>query len=158
MKEDKGITLIALISMVILITILVSVTINYGYGVVETAKLQNFNYELQQIQGKVDTIYEKIKLGENDYLTLGKNITESAEAVKTLKEIKGIDYSTVSGDEYYIDDDTLYRYFTENDIKDTFEITSNPGDFIINFQTREVISVDGFKYEEVTYYTLNEMK
>lgn len=162
MKNEKGITLISLVVMVVLMTILAAVAINYGFGSIETVKLQNFNYELQQIQGKVDTIYEKIKLGETDYITLGSNITDSTKAMETLKKVKNINYSSISEEEketyYYNDDYTTYRYLSENQIKENLDISSKPGDMILNFLTREVISVDGFEYEGETYYTLDDMK
>ncbi|MCI9365459.1 MAG: hypothetical protein HFJ54_02320 [Clostridia bacterium] len=50
---------------------------------------------------------------------------------------------------------TTYRYFTEEDLEKDLDITSKPGDVIINFTTKEVISVNGFKYEGKIYYKAN---
>ena len=161
MKKEKGITLVTLVITIVLLVIISAITINQGHESIDAVKLQNYNYELQQVQGKVDTIYEKIKLGQEEYITLGSNITESTKAMETLKEVKNIDYTNIpeeDRDAFYKDDNTLYRYLNENEIKENLDITSNPGDMIINFQTREVISVNGFEYKEKTYYTLNEMK
>ena len=160
MKAEKGITLISLVITVVLLIILAAVSINAGFDSIGTMKLQNFNYELQQVQGKVDTIYEKIKLGQTEYITLGSNITESTEAMQTLKTVKNIDYSNIAEEDkenyYYEETNTTYRYLTEAEVKEVLNISSNPGDMIINFITKEVISVEGFDYDDTTYYTLTE--
>lgn len=162
MKKENGITLIVLITTVILMIILAAVAINTGSDSIEAVKLQNFNYELQQVQGKVDTIYEKIKLGNEEYKTLGSNITESNEAVQVLKTVKNLDYTNLSEEErdnyYYDDTNTKYRYLSENQVKSNLNISSNPGDMIINFETREVISVDGYEYKSQIYYSLDQMR
>lgn len=161
MKNDRGITLLVLAITVLIMAILVGATINYGVNSLSTAKLQNFSYEMQQIQGKVDSIYEKIKLGEESYIILGNNITESEDALTTLKLVKGINYSNILDSQreqyYYQDTFTYYRYLTESDLENLLDITSNPGDMIINFYTREVISVQGVVYDGVTYYTLSQL-
>ncbi len=65
MKNEKGITLITLIVTILLMVILVSVAIQSGGGSVKEVEFQNFSYELQQIQGRVDTIHEKMKVAGN---------------------------------------------------------------------------------------------
>ena len=164
MTNDKGITIIALVITVILIIILAGVGIDYGTDSYDIVQFQNFKYELQQVQGKVDVIYEKIKLGNDEekasYITLGYNITGLQAAVNVLNELTGIDYSDMSeedAEEYYYNEVyTTYRYLTEDKIKEELNITSNPGDMIINFQTREVISIKGFEFEGKTYYRLSD--
>lgn len=163
MRKEKGITLLALVITIVLILILLGATVNYGVNSLNSIKLQNFKYELDQIQGKVDTIYEKIKLGnEEEYILLGSELTDSEEAQNTLNMIKGIDYSNILDSQrekyYYQDQFTYYRYFTQSELQSVFDITSRPGDMIINFKTKEVISVKGFTYDGRTYYTSDEMK
>lgn len=162
MKKEKGITLIILIIMVVLMAILITTTVNYGVNSSNSVKFQNFRYELEEVQGKVDAIYEKIKLGDESYITLGKEMTTSSEAMNTLQSVKNVDYSSIMTDTqkekyYYQDTYTYYRFFPESELKEEFQISSNPGDMIINFKTREVISVDGFTYDGKTYYMLDQM-
>lgn len=63
MRNEKGITLITLIVTILLMIILASVAIQSGGGSVKEVEFQNFSYELQQIQGRVDTIHEKMVTG-----------------------------------------------------------------------------------------------
>lgn len=162
MKNERGITLLILVITIIIMVILLSVSVEYGVGSLGVTRFQNFSYELQQIQGKVDTIYEKVKLGNEKYITIGSNVTDNKEAVNTLEKVKDINYSNIMEEEiekYYYEypSVTYYRYLTQKDLKDNLDITSEPGDVIINFRTREVISVKGFEYEGKTYYTLDDI-
>jgi len=162
MKNNRGITMVALVIMIILMAILIGTTINYGLNSVDTIKFQSFKYELEQIQGKVDLAYEKIKLGDTSYYTVGSNVTDSLEASNTLEIVKRIKYSNIlesQREEYYYQDRyTYYRCLTQGEIQQLFDITSEPGDMIINFKTREVISVFGFPYKDKTYYSLDQLK
>ena len=164
MKNERGITIVALGAMIIILAILLAITINYGVNSYDAAKLQNFSYELQQVQGKVDAIHEKILLDEWEYLEMGNNITASEDAMNTFYNVKNVDYNNISEEEwnkYYYDNYenlTKYRYIPEETLRKELNISSEPGDMIINFETREVISVKGFKYKNYTFYTLEQMK
>lgn len=76
MRNEKGITLIVLIVTILLMIILASVAIQSGGGSVKEIEFQNFSYELQQIQGRVDTIHEKmITAGNPNYVELNRSAT-----------------------------------------------------------------------------------
>jgi len=73
LKNEQGITLLVLIITVLIMIILVSAGIKYGENSISDVKLQKFSYELQQIQGKVDTVYEKMSTENNpDYVHLNR--------------------------------------------------------------------------------------
>ena len=162
MKKEVGITMVALIITILLMVILITATVNYGVNSLNSIKFQNFKYELEQVQGKVDTIYEKIKLGETDYFMIGANVTDNEEAENVLQMTRGINYSNILDSQkdnyYYQEVYTYYRYLTQYEIQDLLDISSEPGDMIINFKTRDVISVQGFTFDERTYYSLSQMK
>lgn len=157
LKNEKGITLLTLIITVIVMVLLTGTAIAYGTNSLQTMKFQNFRFELEQIQGKVDVIYEKLQNGqeyytttsgvEKYYNTLGQYINTSSAALNRLQDIKGNSVST-----------TNYRYFSRQDLERDLDITSDPGDVIINFHTREVISVNGFTFEGTNYYRLEDIK
>ena len=162
MKKETGITMVALIITIILMIILITATVNYGVNSLRTIKFQNFRYELEQVLGKVDTIYEKIKLGETDYFMIGENVTDNEEAKNTLQIARQINYSNILDSQkdnyYYRETYTYYRYLTQYEVQNLFDISSEPGDLIINFKTRDVISVQGFTFDDRTYYSLSELK
>ncbi len=165
LKSEKGITLVILLITVIIMVILASVGITYGTASADEVQLQTFSYELQQIQGRVDVIHEKMNLeSETSYITLngkvlGQNITSSSAAVGTLKRVTGKDYNTTSDGELYLNGgtNTIYRYFSKKALQQQLEIKNAKLDVIINFKTREIISVKPHKYEGKSYYRLEDI-
>lgn len=165
LKNERGITIIALVVTVIVLVVLVSTGIKYGSYSLQEAKLKNYTYVMQQIQGRVDSVYEKMRMeAEPSYIRLngeimGVNISGVPDARTTLVDVKGIDYDGTNQNDknlYPVDGLTIYRYFSREDLSKQLDIKDPQLDVIINFKTREVISVQGFKYEQYTYYTLKE--
>lgn len=164
MKNEKGITLVALAVTIIIMVALVGVGIKYGGNSYSEVQLQNFSYELQQVQGRVDTTCQKMSMeDEPNYILLngeelGVDMKECpATAVETLKKVKGIDYSSDSSSNsalYFtqkigtvnnVDVErkySYYRYFSREELSKTLDIKNPKQDVIINFKTREVISVN----------------
>lgn len=163
MKEEKGITLITLAITVLIMIILLGAGIRYGSNSYSEVKLQNFSYEMQQIQGRVDTIHEKMSMVENtpnyiflDNEQMGVNIAYSNAALKTLKDVKNIDYLSSelqTNEELYnklyfkytsgsnTQAYSYYRYFSASELESKLDLKNPKNDVIINFKTREVISV-----------------
>ncbi len=184
LKNEKGITLLILVIMVMVLGILLYAGINAGTTSVAEVNLQNFSYEMQQIQGRVDSIHEKmsmedeptyVRLGEG--APIGQNVTV-AEANKkdpnnpdkpTAKELlndekivnPAVDYNDISiqsNKKYYPETGiTAYRYLSPADLKSDLGITNAKNSVIINFETREVISLEGFNYYGTTYYTRKQL-
>ncbi len=162
MRKEKGITMIALVLTIIIMAILVTAAINYGVESLKSVNFQNFEYELEQIQGRVDVIYEKIKAGNESYITLGEEITTDSDAVSILSELRNIDYSSsmtsTQREKYYYNDTyTYYRYFSQSNLESILDVTSSIGGVIINFVTAEVYSVEGFTYDGVEYHSLSDI-
>ena len=178
MKKERGITLIALCITIMIMIILVSAGIKYGSNSYSSVQLQNFSYEMQQIQGRVDAVYEKMSMEHNpNYIfvdgdPLGTNITNSSTAVNTLKTVKNINYfsSELQTNEelynslYYklkegsnIRAFSYYRFFTAKDLSKSLDIKNAKNSVIINFKTREVISVNGQNFEDKIYYRLEDL-
>ena len=167
LKNEKGITLIALVITVIIMILLIAAGITYGSYSVSEVKLQNFAYELQQVQGKVEQIYQKMLLEEDTKFislngkNLGVNIGYSDDALDILKEIRGIDYRDVTlqtDKEFYPETGvSMYRYFSKADLDKTLDIKNAQHSVIINFKTREVISVDGVVCNDIEYHRLQEL-
>jgi len=107
LKNEKGITLTILAVTIIIMVILAGTVMTYGTNSLNASKMKNFSYEMQQIQGKVDTLHEKIKIGNEEYIILGRDITQSGRAMNTLKKVKEIDYASITdvkNSEYYTED------------------------------------------------------
>lgn len=144
MKKEEGITLISLVITIIILLILAGVVTFSGIQSITTTQKTAFISELELIQAKVNTIYEKRKLSEQEkeyYDALGQDINNVAQ--EKLDEILK-DKSTEG-----------FRYFSTQDLKQ-LEIETTQ-EVIINFDTREVISLTGIQIENIRYYQLKDI-
>lgn len=143
MKDsEKGITLLSLVITIIVLIIITGITISASTDSIKSAKRTAFITELEMIQEKVNTIYEKRKLNEEDityYNSLGQDISKVG-ASKLTQILKG-----TSSDGYL--------YFSKEDLK-KLDLDNISQDVIINFNTRDVISITGIEIDGNTYYKL----
>ena len=150
----KGITLVSLITTIIVLLILLSIGTYSGIEVIKSSKFTKFTTEMKIMQTHVNDLYQKnkngdkIKIGTTEYevLELGKNI-DTVQAQADL-----VFTSDASG----ITDKTGYRYFDKETIKG-LNIEGIEEEFFINIEKRSVVSYKGLKYEDVIYYTLDQI-
>lgn len=145
MKGEKGITLITLIITIIVIGILAAVTLYNGQEAIAKSKLTSYQAQMQIIQAKVDLIYERRRdhITEKEYYdAIGKDITNVK--VERLEPIlKGSNREE-------------FRYFDKEELrKIDIESTKMVEEVIINYDTREVYSLDGITISGTTYYSLS---
>ena len=139
-RNDKGITLIALIITIILMLILVSVGAYNGIESYKNAKVTNFVTQMQLIQEKVDQIsyQEGIQLGtEVQANTSTSNLITSVISSENLQNTDPLDW----------------RYFSKQDLSKTLNIDNIQDEIVINFQTREVVSINGVEYKGTIHHT-----
>lgn len=139
-KDNKGITLVALILTIIIMLILATVTTFTGINTYEESKVYKFVAEMQLIQAEVDELAESKTIEE--LLQLGT-------------EVNGDNIISIafSNNEISSNDIMLYRHFSKQEISEMFNIEKPIGTVMINFETREVVSTIGVEYEGNKYYT-----
>lgn len=142
-KDNKGITLVALIVTIILMLILASVVTYNGIEAYKLAKVSEFVSQLQLVQAKVDEVVNAKSIEE---------LSKLGEEVSKDEQINAIN-SAYSNGEVTSKDKKMYRYFTKENLLEIFEIDDSSEDVAINFSTREVVSIEGVKYDGSTYYT-----
>lgn len=144
-KSSKGITVIALVITIIIMLILATITLNYGTGEVEKAKLEDLKIVMLLIQGRARIVIDKESFGE-DYDKTGM--------IKVL-EATEYDMSNLQN----LDTTNLYIWEQEamdnNDID--VEITTEEF-FVIDYQTGEVYYSLGYNDGENTYYSLTDIQ
>ena len=141
-ENQKGITLISLVITIVVLAIITGIAVSASTDSIKSAKRTAFITELEMIQEKVNTIYEKRKLNEEDvayYNSLGQDVSK-VEASKLLQILKG--QSSMG-----------YLYFSKEDLK-KLDLDNISQDVIINFSTRDVISTTGIEINGNTYYKL----
>lgn len=142
-KDNKGITLVALIITVIMMLILASVAVYTGADTYKHARVIEYVQEMQLIQSKVDEIVGTST--KEELLNLGAGVISN-------EQINAINLAYANG-EITSNDKTKYRYLSKNDLNNIFSVDDAKSDVMINFENREVVSVNGVKYNEITYYT-----
>lgn len=149
-KQDKGITLIALVITIIVMLILASVTIEIGTGQVERAKLEDIKTTMLLIKGRAQIVADKESFGET-YDNTGMLKLENATNYNTSK-LQSI-FNNL--------EDTSKLYIWEQEAMDNNSIDveiTNTEFFVIDYSTGEVYYSIGFTYQGNTYYSLTEMK
>ena len=142
MKNQKGITLIALIITIIVMLILASVTVYVGTENIDNSRMVNFVSYMQTIQKNVDFIAEY-----EDYTKYGTELTDNNKSI--LQNILN------SPNETFVTtiDSTYLRYFDSSYIASDLEMENVDDEIVVDFNTREVISLNGIEYEGKMYYT-----
>lgn len=137
-KENKAITLVALVITVVIMLILISVTTYTGIDTYKNVKVNQFVDRMQLIQAKVD------EYSSDDLKDLGTDATAHQAMLGTAyNNGEGISSSDIS----------QYRYFSEDNLLKTFDLDDINDEILVNYNTREVISLTGIDYEGKIYYT-----
>ena len=149
MRNNRGVTIVALAATIIILIILASMTIITSMDAYNQMQYESFKAELEELQKAVDVIAEEYKMASqlNTYSGYGdffsdrynKNISklDASSIALSYKTLFGKYESELSGGETYL--------FTPADIKEVLNIKGIEEDFIINFSTRRVYSVTPHK-------------
>lgn len=149
-KSNKGITIIALIITIIIMLILVSVTIDFGTGEVQRARLEDIKTTMLLIKGRAQIVADKESFGES---------YDNTGMVK-LEDASEYDISNL---QLLLDEleDTKNLYIWEQEAMDNNSIDveiTNTDFFVIDYSTGEVYYSLGYTYEENTYYSLTQIQ
>jgi len=133
MKSNKGITLISLIIVIIIIVVIAGTTIVAGINLLNESRIVAFVTEMQVIQQKVNVFYESGDIAdkgalvgfEGDLWDEMQRVASSIEPPIGATELKD------------------FKYFNKAELK-KIEVDSKQ-EVIINWETREVISITGVK-------------
>ena len=139
-KENKGITLLALIILIIVMSILITTAIYSGVGSVRYTRFMKIKSEMEIMQSNVNSWYEK-------YINKDESVLDYGEIVN---------YSDYDKEFMYVGaDETIaqnYRLFRSQYIKDTLGIDGIDYDYLISIKDRTVVLVEGIIYQDKLYY------
>ena len=143
-KDNKAITLIALVITIIIMLILASVTTYTGLNTYRISRINKFVAQMQLLQAKVDDLVNSKTTEELKNMGL--------QSVTTQEQINAIT-NAFKQDEITTADTSKYKVFTSDKILEILHVEYVENDIIVNFETREIVDVIGIEYEGVTYYT-----
>ena len=176
-KDNKGITMIALVITMIIIIILANISVNEGTKALKMTELENIRTNMLLIQTKAKEYVEtaNFKLGKTiDSLSGDEKNNRIESAKENLKGSEVIDGSMFSGNigittEQIENDNKNYVYYyrilaenlEEMGLKDIKSDKKN-GWFIIKYDiknsTTEIYNTKGLRKDYQIYYALSEIK
>lgn len=149
--EEKGVTLVALVTTIIILLIIVSIGTTAGSSAIEYAKFTRFKEELKVLQTKVN------ELNQNNQVDIGTPLTNEQKNILKISTISEIIYNGKSEEEKNKITDG-FRYCSNNNMKNDLQFENIKKDYLINVEYRYIISVEGVKYEGTTYYMINQIE
>ena len=156
LKNNRGITMMALVITVIVLIILASITTYSGVSTIRESRFYKAISEMKVMQAAVNEWYEDYKIGDSSIWDKGVSLNSSGKNEQITKAYNSAKTNNLNGTD--IGDITGYKFYSSNLIVDDLDIDGISYDFIINIETRNVILVDGIERKGVTYYSLNEIE
>lgn len=148
--EEKGVTLIALVTTIVILLILASVGYASGSEAINFANFSQFKTELEVLQTEVN------ELNQNNEIDVGQELTETQKNFLNNEIISDIIYNGKTEEEK-VKIQEGFRYCNSDYIKSYFSLESVKRDYLINVEYRYVIYSNGFNYRDTTYYMVNQI-
>ena len=154
LKNNKGVTVISLIIVVIILVLLASITVYEANGLIAMTKKQSIATNLLLIQAKVRIINEQVVFEKDETkkqeLLVGTKLSEDAQTLNSLKE-KQVIPSDDTGEKYY--------RLSQNDLNNMgLEAIDASDGYVVNYETEEIIYIYGVQNEDGVYlYKLSEL-
>ena len=148
MRNEKGITLVALGVTIIVLSILAAVSISTGKKTIEGNKVIAFINELKIVQSEVNIIVEKQRNGDTSYDSIGTKISDLD--TETLAKLASGCFKGKTAEEM-----AEFKYYKISDLK-RMGIDNVEQEVVINLKTREVLSVNGIQDSGKMCYKLED--
>ena len=156
MKNERGVTLTALVIAIIVILILASISVYSGTSTLRYAKYNKARAEIQTIHAQVCIWYDEylkedsVSISQSVLNKYGKEIRENDEETQHAIE----DTFGASG----VNDVNIrenYRFFSEQYLKKELDLDAS-FDYLVDIIHRDVILVGGVYYNGKSYFTLKD--
>ena len=161
-KNNQGVTLVSLIILIIILATILGLSAYNINQSIDSTRVEAFTTEYKIMQSQVNLLYEKMK--NNEEVTVnGAKYKGSGNTEKGIQEIG----NTIEGENepqatkvfdslsMSENDRKDYRYYSLSLIKDGLGIEGITQDFLVNMQTRDILSYKGLEHNENIYYNLN---
>ena len=147
-KQEKGITLVALVITILLLLILATVSINVSFNHINNIRLQTFYTKLEIAEEgieKIQNINEKYKNQENKVVYLKK--IGGIPSVEQQSLIQNLGFNPEN-----------FKYYTAQQVEEELEITGVELNLLVDFEDQIVINPEGIEIEGKHYYMLENDK
>lgn len=149
--KENGVTLVALVTMIVLLLILSSIGYTVGNSTIDSAKFTQFKSELKVMQSKVN------ELNQENKTDIGQALTDNQKSILNKQEISDIIYNGKTEEEK-TKIQNGFRYISKNYINTELNLDSVGRNYLINVEYSYVVFPEGFKYEGTTYYMIDQIE
>jgi len=146
-KNESGITIIALMVTIVVILILVSVSTYSGINMIKEANYTTFINELKVMQMKVNELYDRNK--NEEQINIDGILINVLDIGNELPIDSGIIFNKLGIN------DTGYKYYDYSVLKN-LGIEGTKQTFLVNVEKRSVVSYMGIEYDGETHYILEQ--
>ena len=157
LKDNKGITLLALVVTIVVLIIIASVAAISGVSATHYIKYQNAKSQFQVIQSKIDSLYgeysdikdttEKANWKNDTFAGTikGSNFETELDSSIVNQTLNGLTIDSTNQDNY--------MYLSTDFIKNNLKVEGISYNFIVNLDEREVRLYGGVEYQNEMYYS-----
>lgn len=158
LKNNKGITILALIITILVLLVLTSVSLGTGYSVITDIKLGRTVANMALVKAKAETIYEQSQFSGNEEDLVGEKVSVdflSQEEIQLIEQNAG--KTGLAGRVWYKwDAETLAKQGLDPSlIQNLIQNKKEDFYFLVNYEFDEVAWNNGTTYDvgtEKTYY------
>ena len=136
-KENKGITLVALVATIIILLILSGISTYFGIENINKSKDEILLSELGQVQHFVGEAYLNYLKTQNNAFLIGRKITNATEVSEIANELE---ISLVTIPNNYSGEERAYYYEVDPSALVNLGIENCENTYIVNYLTGEVIN------------------
>lgn len=180
MKNERGITMIALVLVIILMLILTTTGVFTGIDAYKTMKTQTFIAQMKVVREKVNVVRDEYKSWDkytgvniNEYIEEKYTMVDNGIIIYAPKKLST--YNSLIATEFLdiirtettissVEDTTMenYYYFPAEDLETAFGLTNLDVNVIINFNTGTIVEQDGVEATTIfgrttRFYVLEEL-
>lgn len=165
LKDQKGITIVALSVTIIVMLIIVSVSFVSGRELLDSSKIKGYITTMYLVKGEVQNMYESYEFNSDDNSLKGKklDIDDTGVYTKINQIYENEILNTITNEEektlrkaeiseknvwYILEKDVVNELGIETDMLDKGEV------FIVNYKAGVIIYSKGYNNKEKTIYSL----
>ena len=148
LKNNKGITMIALVITIIILLVLTGISVNTGFSTIKEFRAGRVISNLTMVKAKAEVIYEEYQFNGTPLVgTTGEKIELSDEE----KRLLGSDFDIWTW--YQWDTSILEEQGLDKEMLGTNEY------FLVNYENAEIVYTKGTSLDgQTTYYSLTGLK
>ena len=164
LKNNKGITLTALVITIIILGIIATIVIRTSSPVIQEAKIEDVKTTLLLIQAKWKVEKEKAKFDPTtsmfpDQVVQQSNIDDGTHLAEEKGQLVS-SYKVTTVDEKWNVDTSITYYKLSQECLNAMGLEDADASkgYIVNYSNNDIILESGFKYDETTYYKLSDLE